>query len=335
MNRRRKVRQRHAATQGTALAPMVELLEDELQAVGLPTPSGSTADSSRGFSRWYLEAVQLLEAHVAHCDGHAPVTREDVELMCRCAMTSTTLAGAMRLVQQFLRMLYPRAGGVEIVQMGNRVRFINDSMRSERTMASSLVDIAGLFAFKQLFLWLTGGRGRPVVVGIGSMQRFDVLPFLRLFSAPVVAEGEHHYLEFELASLDAPVVASTGDFDEFFRHFPCAIFELDTELELQVAAMISAAVNQALPIPSQVQVARTLAMPLSTFRRRLADQGTSFRVVRDSCLLDSAQTLLQQDQLSVGQVAQRVGFKDADTFRKAFHRWTGCSPTEWRKNQTG
>jgi len=224
---------------------------------------------------------------------------------------------------------------VEIVQTRNRVRFINDSMRSERTMASNLVDIAGLFAFKQLFLWLTGGRGRPVVVGIGSMQRFDVLPFLRLFNAPVVAEGEHHYLEFDLASLDAPVVASSGEFDGFFQHFPCAIFELDTELGQQVAAMISAAVNQALPIPSQVQVAQTLDMPLSTFRRRLAGQNTSFRLVRDSCLLDSAQTLLQQGQLSIGQIAQRLGFQDANTFRKAFHRWTGCSPTQWRNNQAG
>lgn len=312
-----------------AFAPMVELLEDELQFAGIPVPSGSAA-SSPAFTQWYLQAVQLLESHVAQHDAHAPMTRAEVELMCRCTLSAATLGQAISLVAQFVAMLHPRAGEVSVNRRRGKARFAIDSLRSQRTMASSLVDIAGLFAFRQLFQWLTGGRVVPLVVGIGSMQRADVLPFLRLFNAPVLAEGELMFLEYDARMLDEKVVASPGDFEVFFQHFPCAVFEVDSELEQQVAALISAAVNQALPIPSQAEIAATLGYPLSTFRRYLAGQSCSYREVRDRCLMDSARDFLQQGHMGIGEIALRLGYSDADTFRKAFRRWQGVSPTHWR-----
>jgi AraC-like DNA-binding protein len=197
-------------------------------------------------------------------------------------------------------------------------------------MASSLVDIAGLFAFKQLFHWLTGGLAPLNQVGIGAISREDLLPFLRLFDAPVVAEGKRPYLRFDTGALDLAVVASVGDFEHFFTYFPADLFTREAQLEPQVAAMLTAAVRQALPVPTQAEVAETLGMALSTFRRHLANQNTSFRAIRDRCLRESSHVLLGQEGYSVERVAQRLGYRDADTFRRAFRRWTGTSPQAYR-----
>jgi AraC-like DNA-binding protein len=301
-----------------------------LGAAGLSLPSTGAGSDGADFARWYLEVVQLLEAHVAANDDHPPMTRDDVEMMCRCCLTARNLEEVIHLLQRFCQMLYPRSGKIELREAASGYYFVTDSMRRRRTMASSLVDIAGLFAFKQLFHWLTGGLAKVNQVGIGAILREDLLPFLRLFDAPVVAEGKQPYLRFDKDAMDVAVVASAGDFDLFFQRFPADLFTREIQLGPQVAAMLTAAIRQALPVPTQAEVAEALGMALSTFRRHLAEQGTSFRTIREACLCEASFTLLDQREYTVERVAQRLGYRDADTFRRAFRRWTGTSPQAYR-----
>ena len=317
-----------------AFVPLIEMLRDELEAEGIEVPPGSDAVSSEQFSRWYLETVQLLEANLADLGGRLPMARKEVELMCRCALSAATLGQAIELIQAFARMIPPRGGVMDLIHRDGKARFTLDSQRPEQTAASSLVDIAGLFAFKQLFQWLTGGRAQVTRVGIGAMQRHEVLPFLRLFNTPVLAEGSLLYLEYESGVMDAPVVVTSGDFDRFFQLFPCGIFDaLHNPLVEQVAMLISAAINQALPLPKQTEIAQALGYPLSTFRRQLRNQGVSYREIRDQTLHTIAKEMLAQERITIAQIALRLGFRDGHTFRKAFYRWEGVSPTAWRSEQ--
>jgi AraC-like DNA-binding protein len=47
-----------------------------------------------------------------------------------------------------------------------------------------------------------------------------------------------------------------------------------------------------------------------------------------------ATELLENTHLAMDQIAERVGFADAVSFRKAFKKWTGCSPTDFRLRGT-
>lgn len=317
-----------------AFTPLIELLQDELHAIGINTPNNEQITDSKAFAQWFLSTIQLLEQHVANSDAHMPMSRGEVELWCRCALTASNLAEAFTLIEKFAAMLYPRAGKLTVSRTATSLRVSLDTLRSERTMASSLVDIAGLFSFKQLFHWLSDGQANCLRVGIGEIPRSDLLAFLLLFNVPVLAEGEKMFLEYDLSVDEVPVVATIGDFDNFFVDFPCNLFEQkQQQLEQQVSALITAAVNQALPIPSQVDIAATLQIPLSTFRRKLSTRNQSFRSIREHCLQLNAEQLLQRESLNIIDVAERLGFKDGDTFRNAFKRWTGVSPQQWRLNQ--
>lgn len=320
-----------AAMADTPFGAVLELLQDELEAVGdsyhLPTHPLSPHE----FSQCYLEVVQRLELHLAGSDSHVPISRKEVELMCRCALSAATLGEAMALVCDFAGMLYPRVGDPSVVEDNGTAKFILDSLRGERSIASNLSDITGLFAFKQLFQWLVGGVLQPLRVSIGPASREDVLPFLRLFNTSVLTGGDAYFLEYEQKDLERVVVVTPGEFQAFFEVFPCGIFEpTKADIVQQVAALIGAAVHQALPIPSLVQIATTVDLPTSTLRRQLAEQQTSFREIRDQCLMEAAFDYLAQTSLSVGQLAPRLGFQSTKTFRQAFVRWTGVSPSEWR-----
>src|SRR5690606_8906440 len=118
-------------------------------------------------------------------------------------------------------------------------------------------------------------------VCIGPIRRQDVLPFLRLFRAPVLAGGEDYALEFEASALALPVVRAPSEFAAFFHSFPCAVFGArDHSLSAQVSALLAAALRHGAPLPGQGQLAAGLGLPLSTFRRRLQQGGDSYRALR-------------------------------------------------------
>ena len=170
----------------TPFGPVLELLYDELDAVGESLPLPSEALTPHEFSHYYLEVVQRLENHVAGSDSQQPNSRREVELLCRCALSGSTLGEAMELISDFAAMLYPRAGKLWVERGEDTVKFLQHSLRGERTVAANLVDVTGLFAFKQLFAWLVGGVLQPIRVCIGPMSRADILPFLRLFNTSVL-----------------------------------------------------------------------------------------------------------------------------------------------------
>jgi AraC-like DNA-binding protein len=84
---------------------------------------------------------------------------------------------------------------------------------------------------------------------------------------------------------------------------------------------------------SEEQVARFLFVSTRTLARRLAREGGSFRQLRDEVLADLAARQLMESGLSVESIAQSLGYFDSAAFRKAFRRWYGESPSEFRSSR--
>jgi AraC-like DNA-binding protein len=76
--------------------------------------------------------------------------------------------------------------------------------------------------------------------------------------------------------------------------------------------------------------ARALGLSERSLRRKLAEEGTSFRNLRQSVLLDSARSMLRNPALSLQSIAHMLGFSDAAAFGRAFRRWDSCSPAAFR-----
>ena len=81
-------------------------------------------------------------------------------------------------------------------------------------------------------------------------------------------------------------------------------------------------------------VARALSVSGRTLSRRLADEGTSFRSLMDDVRRESACALLQDRSLSVGDVAFFLQYSEPAAFHRAFRRWTGQAPGDFRATAT-
>jgi len=79
------------------------------------------------------------------------------------------------------------------------------------------------------------------------------------------------------------------------------------------------------------QVSSDLALSKRTLQRRLQEQDTNFAQLRDDVRFNYAIKYLMNDGLSVDLVSKNLDFSDRTSFTNAFKRWTGLSPSVFRK----
>jgi AraC-like DNA-binding protein len=77
-------------------------------------------------------------------------------------------------------------------------------------------------------------------------------------------------------------------------------------------------------------VARELGVSVRSLRRRLAEEGVSFPKLLEEAQLASAKRLLENSDRSIYDVAVEMGFSDPSAFHRAFRRWTGMTPSQYR-----
>ena len=100
-----------------------------------------------------------------------------------------------------------------------------------------------------------------------------------------------------------------------------------------LAARVAARVASTIPEGTDIaDVARGLHMSARTLQRRLEEEGTRFTEVLDGVRLDLARRALADPRATLTAVAFRLGFADLATFSRAFKRWTGKPPGQWRQS---
>jgi AraC-like DNA-binding protein len=83
-------------------------------------------------------------------------------------------------------------------------------------------------------------------------------------------------------------------------------------------------------LPTMDEVANMVHMNERTLRRKLEGEGTAFGDIVDDVRASLASEYLKTTKMKTEDIAALVGFSDAANFRRAFKRWTGKSPREYR-----
>jgi AraC-like DNA-binding protein len=78
-------------------------------------------------------------------------------------------------------------------------------------------------------------------------------------------------------------------------------------------------------------VADSVRMSIRTLQRRLRGAGVTYDRVVQSVRFEIAEHLLQDPQRKIGDVARTLGYSDPAHFTRAFRRWTGLTPRDFRR----
>ncbi|WP_064442200.1 AraC family transcriptional regulator [Hoyosella altamirensis] len=196
-------------------------------------------------------------------------------------------------------------------------------------------DVRDFFAERELAKMLTLA---PVIVGTRPGFRIETrfdgprANSLRLLAPRAdirVAKPEHaigftrHLLDDAMPQAD-PVTARV-------MQAQCAEILQKRRKRRGVAAHVRARILARLDDPpGMVEIARHMQIDERTLRRKLADDGTSYRELADEVHSTMARELLIGCQLTIEEVATRLGYNDAAAFSRAFKRWTGQRPGSLR-----
>jgi len=180
--------------------------------------------------------------------------------------------------------------------------------------------------------WLTG-QEIPLLSINFKFERPDSFAELAEISTSNVHFGQDfNGLEFDAKYLDSRVIQNPQSLDDFLRMAPYHLVINDsaaTSLRSKVRTILSRDVSDLMP--SAEAVATQLNLSVTTLRRHLQKEDTSFQRIKDECRLEAAIHYLGCPDLTNTTIAERLGFDEASAFFRAFKKWTGFTPGEYRK----
>lgn len=158
----------------------------------------------------------------------------------------------------------------------------------------------------------------------------------RVYQAPIRHGRPQVGFSFEARWLALPVVQNPQSLHEFLARAPANLV-----VRYRDASSTSERIRRLLrrhlggEMPPLEALARQLASTPQTLRRHLRAEGRSYQALKDDLRRDAAIALLtQQPAGPLIEVANQVGFSEASTFHRAFKKWTGVSPGEYRDART-
>ncbi len=241
------------------------------------------------------------------------------------------LGAALQRLEQYHRLIYDVNPLRSVEENGALVL----SWGVERGRPGPLVDEFAIAALIRFARDITGVELTPQTVWFVNGVPADSGPFEAYFKAPVLfAQGETRVV-FPLAVLDLPLrQPDAGLLALLEAQLEVQLGELDdsSELEQQVRSHIARLCRSGRD--SLEGVAEQMCVSSRTLRRRLAEQGLSFRGLHDQTRRCLAEDYLVDLRLQLPEIALLLGFSAQSAFNRAFICWTGETPLHFRKRKT-
>lgn len=261
-------------------------------------------------------------------------------MMCLCIIHARSLAHAMYRCSDF----YDICRGPQIKPvLIKKGRFAMVTFAPIEATDSNVTDLVTPESKEQLrttlsmwhhfICWLIGRRLNLKAAYFTSERPDDVEYYKTLFQSEVRFNQHANALVFPASYLDMPIVQTEDSLRGFLKTAPYQLLvmvENDNSLKSQVMAMLGKDFSR--EMPSADEVASGLNMSVSTLRRRLNEEKTSYQHIKDECRKEAAITYMNAPQLSINDIAALMGFDEPSAFFRSFKKWTGMTPGEYRKS---
>lgn len=221
--------------------------------------------------------------------------------------------------------------------VGDEVHFYSEAVpvwvdRSPRT-AAHVIETSFSSVVHQLEL-LTRKYIRPTRVRFRHARPADVSEYERIFRCRPAFAQDMNSMVFAAADLEAPIIGHNQPLNDMLK----AMYEEQMRKSVSGAAFTEKVKqvmlgNMQVTFPPLEVIAEVLMMTPRTLQRKLQQEGTTFRELTDAVKQELAEALLGNPDLTVTDIAYKLGYFEPTSFQRAFRQWTGTTPMEFRKSK--
>lgn len=281
--------------------------------------------------------ARLMACLWRRCDdefmGLAPVRSHfgTFSMMCKAIINCSSLEHALHRAQAFYA-LFDGAPNIRL-EKGKRLSKIFIEHRSEYDPDHFLCESL-LAIWHRLSSWLVG-QGIPLLSVNCSYPPPDHASLYQvLFATPIKFSQSETYLQIPTRVLALPISQTPASLYAFLHTSPADFLARPNPHESMTGRLRQLFRQYTMEeLPSLNDAADHLNVSGATLRRRLSDEQTSYQKLKDECRMEEASLMLAQPDASIRDIAERLGFTEASTFHRAFRKWHGMTPGDYRANK--
>lgn len=162
--------------------------------------------------------------------------------------------------------------------------------------------------------------GRPVYAG--EMEA--------LLNCPVYYKQARNEMVFPAELLDEPILMANELIAQMCEQQCNTILQSLTQQEGLVDQVRKLIIKLPGQVPTPEEIAAQLNMSYRSLRRRLSEEGTSFKEIHNEVRMGMASEYMRQTDLTTQEITYLLGYSESSNFHRAFKAWFGKTPGEYR-----
>jgi len=188
----------------------------------------------------------------------------------------------------------------------------------------------------RLMSWM-GGALAPLKQATFAYPRPEarIEEFKYMFPCVCKFDADETTLVFQRNFLQSPITKTKKELKQFLSVAPLGFMTIPSEgtsYGRQVRNLLLPHRRLPLAFPNFSEVASQFNMVEQTLRRKLKQESTSYRTLKENIRRDIAIEKLVSGNLPVSGISDLLGYSETRAFTRAFHHWTGMSPLQYRES---
>ncbi len=268
---------------------------------------------------------------VALLDAYAEQVQADhLGVLGLAIKTAPTLRESLQRVERYYRLVTDTA--VYRLDVKGDPAFLIFEPRSAHNATLEFRNEGALAGFARNMHRLVGSDLAFEFVSFRHTCRSDPARYADLFGCPVSFGSDRDAIAVRPHMLDLSNRLGDAAVSDFVTdHLEAEFGSLDKDASLANKLIHRLTPTLSNGLPQAAAIARDMGMSERTLYRRLAKEGLTFRDVVGRAQSALAQEMLRESDVSIAEVAFLTGFSEQSTFSRAFKRWVGQAPAQFRR----
>ncbi len=331
-------------SQATVSIGWVRNVIDEARIQGLETKgllaAAGISQGELARNRWPIDditrlwraAVRLTQDTGFGLKVGAHIAPASLSLVGFMLQSATTLRKALPGVRKY-QSLISDGGRLQLLAGPKSSWLICHPLQGDLPFSAHQIE-AALSAMLTVVRWVHPDLQPLQLVSFSHQRQGPLAGYREIFQCPIQFQQAYSGFLIDNDVLDAPLPhgdARLAHIHEQLAKLKLESMQPDQAMDQALQIWLRAQIGH--PLPTRLEAAKAFGLTERTLARRLRSLDTSFAELLDRVRRDQALAQLRTTNRSQKEIALDLGFAELSTFHRAFRRWTGSVPGEWRQSE--